>query len=160
MKNIFLTGEIGVGKSTVIQNTLSLLPPLVCGGFRTVSDFPITKDAMLDVFIEGACEKTPHDNEHCVGSRLGNGRFLAYPDIFDSVGASYLLNTPAQTRLILMDELGVMESNANVFCDAVLNILNGSIPVLGVIKPKRTAFLEAIRNHECSHIIEVTINNL
>ena len=159
MKNIFLTGEVGVGKSTIIQNALSLMPPLVCGGFRTVSATPISEGALFDVFIEKAWEKTPHDKVHLVGSRLGNGRFISYPETFDSVGAAFLLTSPPDASLILMDELGVMESDAALFRNAVLNLLNGSLPILGVIKPKHSAFLEAIRSHERSEVLEVTHEN-
>lgn len=159
MKNIFLTGEVGVGKSTVIEKTLSLLPALVCGGFRTVSSESISEDAVLDVFIEKAWDKTLHDNVHRVGSRLGDGHFIAYPETFDSVGAAFLLTFPSDASLILMDELGVMESDAELFRDAVFKVLDGSLPILGVVKPKRTAFLDAIRAHERSQVIEVTDKN-
>ena len=77
MKNLFLTGDIQSGKTTVLQKTLELLPPVTCGGFRTVSAPPITEGAMLDVFIEKTWENTPHDKAHLVGSRWGDGRFTA-----------------------------------------------------------------------------------
>ena len=159
MKNIFLTGEVGIGKSTVIQEILSLLPSIVCGGFRTVSAAPVSEGVLLDVFIEKAWEKTPHDKEHLVGSRLGDGHFIPYPDVFNKVGASILYHPPLGARLVLMDELGVMESSAKEFQHVVLNSLDGPLPVLGVIKPKHTDFLDAIRNHDRSEIFEVTENN-
>ncbi len=159
MKNIFLTGDVGVGKSTVIQKILSLLPSTECGGFRTVSATPITKGTILDVFIEKAWERTPHDTEHIVGSRLSDGHFSSYPSVFDSIGTSILASCPINAKLIIMDELGLMESDAKLFRKAVMDVLDGPLPVLGVIKPKHSDFLDAIRAHERSEIFKVTVDN-
>jgi nucleoside-triphosphatase len=159
MKNIFLTGEVGVGKSTVIQKILSLLPSPDCGGFRTVSAAPLTKGAMLDVFIENAWQQTPHDDEHLVGSRWSDGHFSSFPSVFDTIGTSILASCPINAKLIIMDELGLMESDAKLFQKAVMDALDGPLPVLGVIKPKSSAFLDTIRAHKKSEIVEVTKDN-
>ncbi len=159
MRNIFLTGEVGIGKSTVVQKTLALLSCVSCGGFRTVSAVPITEGAMLDVFIERAWEQTPHDAEHLIGSRWGDGHFTSYPSAFDIVGTSILEACTADAKLIIMDELGLMESGAKLFQKVVMDTLDGSHPVLGVIKPKHSAFLDAIRSHEKSEILELTRDN-
>ena len=159
MKNIFLTGEIGVGKSTAINKIISFFPELIFGGFRTISSAPITDGAYLDVFIESAWEPTPHDSAHIVGTRWGNNVFTAYPAVFDNVGTSILISPPAKAKLVIMDELGVMESDAELFKSAVLKALNGTLPVLGVIKPKRTDFLDSVRFHENSLVFEVTEQN-
>ncbi|MBP8639842.1 MAG: hypothetical protein KBI01_02930 [Oscillospiraceae bacterium] len=159
MINIFLTGEVGIGKSTFIEKTLALLPDVVYGGFRTISSAPITAEAMLDVFIESAWEKMPRDISHRVGTRWGDKRFTAYPEIFDSIGASVLAAPPANASLILMDELGVMESDAELFKSAVFDVLNSSSSVLGTIKPKQTDFLNAIRAHKRSIVFEINQQN-
>jgi len=158
MKNIFLTGEVGTGKSTVIRKVLELLQPIVCGGFLTVS-VAIEECDFMEVYIEKAWEKTPHDADHLVGTRLGHGRFTPYPQTFDSVGAQIVTSPPANASIILMDELGKMENDAPLFRQAVMDALNGPIPILGVIKPKHTDFLDAIRSHERSEVFEITGNN-
>ena len=159
MKSIFLTGEVQTGKSTVIQKVLLLLPSLVYGGFRTVSAAPITKGAMLDVFIEKAWEETTHDADHLVGSRLRKGLFIPHPEVFDAAGVEILASKPAGAALILMDELGTMENDSKLFQKAVMDTLDGPLPVIGVIKPKHTDFLDMIRTHPRSTIFEVTEEN-
>ncbi len=159
MINVFLTGVVGVGKSTVIQKVLALLPSVACGGFRTVSSTPITEGARFDVFIESVWEKTHRDSAHLAGTRWGDGRFTPYPETFDTVGASILSSPPVDAALILMDELGFMESNAALFRQAVLKTLDGIPPVLGVIKPKHSEFLDAVRAHSRSKVFEVTGDN-
>ncbi len=159
MRNIFLTGEVGIGKSTVIRKVLSMLPDASCGGFRTVSLAPITEGSVLDVFIERAWEQTPHDVAHRAGSRFGHGRFSPYPEVFDTVGTSILSSPPAAAMLILMDELGMMENDAFLFRRAVLEALDGPLPVLGVIKPRHSDFLDTIRAHDNCTVFEVTKDN-
>ena len=159
MINVFLTGEVGIGKSTFINKILALLPNITYGGFRTVSAAPITDSAMLDVFIESAWEKMPRDIAHRVGTRWGDNRYTAYPDVFDSIGSDILVGSPKNAMLVLMDELGVMESNAVLFKSAVIEVLNGPLCVLGAIKPKQTDFLDTIRSHERSIVFEVTQHN-
>ena len=158
MSNLFLTGEVGAGKSTVIRKTLALLPPIECGGFRTVS-VPAAQGAALEVYLEKAGENTPRELSHLVGTRYEFGRFTAYPKAFDSVGASILSSPPKGAALIIMDELGVMENGAAVFCKAVMEALDGKLPILGVIKPKNTEFLDAVRSHERSEIFMVSDSN-
>lgn len=159
MKNIFLTGEVGIGKSTVILKTLALLPTVSFGGFRTVSAIPVTKGSMLDVFIEKAWAAAPHDLTNLVGTRWGNGRFTPYPEIFDTQGVSILSSAPADAAFILMDELGVMEAGAVRFHRAVTAALDGPLPVFGAIKPKHSDFLDAVRAHPRSVVFDVTENN-
>lgn len=158
MNNIFLTGEVGVGKSTVLRKVLKLLAPTVCGGFLSVSE-PAPEGAMLYVYIEKAWEKTPHDEAHLVGLRTGDGHFTSYPEVFNNVGAEILSSTPPQAVLIIMDELGTMESDAETFKKAVFSALDGPLPVLGVIKNKHSEFLDKIRSHPRSVIIEATADN-
>lgn len=159
MNNIFLTGEVGVGKSTVIRKALKLLAPIVCGGFYTVSTKCANQGDMLDVYIEKAWENTPHDLAHLVGTRTGTGRFASYPQAFDNAGVKILSSTPIDAAFIIMDELGVMESDAELFKNTVLNMLDGPLPILGVIKNKQSDFLNKIRSHQRSVIIEVTAEN-
>ena len=159
MNNIFLTGEVGVGKSTLLRKVLKLLAPTVCGGFYTVSIKSANQGDMIDVYIKKAWENTPKDEAHLIGTRTGTGRFASYPQAFDNAGFEILLTTPEDAELIIMDELGTMESDAETFKNAVLNMLDGSLPVLGVIKNKQSEFLDKIRSHPSSIIVEVTAEN-
>jgi nucleoside-triphosphatase len=156
MRNIFLTGAVGVGKSTVLKKALALLPELVCGGFRTVSASPV--DGRREVLIEPMWEGAQRDAARLVGLRLEDG-FVAYPEAFDTMGTAILAETPRDAKLLLMDELGIMEADAMRFKRAILAALDGPLPVLGVIKPKRSDFLDAVRAHPRSVVLPVTPEN-
>ena len=157
--HFFLTGEIQVGKSTIINRAVQSLG-LPVGGFRTAAG-NYAPDGSSDIFIIGTGDKMDCCNDsnrvaHRTGIR-GKG-FTAYPEVFDTVGAG-LLYRAEKYSLIIMDELGFMESRAFEFQKAVFECLDGDIPVLGVIKPTSTDFLDRIRAHEKVNILRVDISN-
>jgi len=90
------------------------------------------------------------------------GKMLSRPedmiDAFNTHGTE-ILNDSGRRDLIIMDELGFMESKADTFKLAVMRHISGKIPVLGVIKPKKTEFLDAIRAMDDVEVLEVTVEN-
>ena len=61
--------------------------------------------------------------------------------------ASCLRSPVPSGHVILMDEIGIMESSSEEFCSAVLSLLDSKVPVIAAIKDKHTAFLDAVRSH-------------
>ena len=56
--HIFLTGDVQVGKSTIINKTLAALKIERPGGFRSVS-VPDLPDGAMSVYLLAAAEKAP-----------------------------------------------------------------------------------------------------
>lgn len=153
--HIFLTGDIQVGKSTIIQKVIHELG-LSPGGFRT-SWGDLLPDGSADLFLLGMDEAPSSDR--IAARRFGSGRGItAFPDIFDEVG-SHLIAEASSSPLIIMDELGFIEKNAAGFQDAVLSALNGSVPILGVVRNMQTPFLDKVRSHPNVNVIVVTRGN-
>ena len=94
-----------------------------------------------------------------MGIRWGNNKFTAFAEAFETGGCAILAAAPPDADIIIMDELGVMEQDAQHFCAAVLALLDGEIPVLGVIKPQASPLLDAIRSHSKSKVIELNEDN-
>ena len=113
--HIFLTGDVQVGKSTIINKTLAALKIERPGGFRSVS-VPDLPDGAMSVYLLAAAEKAPAMGDfNCVGIRKGCGRGIEkFPQAFETAGVQALKNAE-QSRLILMDEVGRMESAAAQF---------------------------------------------
>jgi nucleoside-triphosphatase len=78
--------------------------------------------------------------------------------VFNNLGVR-ILRDARESSLIVMDELGFMESEALAFREEVLRLLDGDAPVLGVLKSKHTPFLDQVRVHTAVKIIEVTEKN-
>lgn len=156
--HIFLSGLPQVGKSTIIQGVLRDLK-ITPKGFITLAEKKYN-DGCSGVYIHPADTETLVEKEtNKVGLRLGQRGIIKYPQVFETVGLS-ILNQVAPP-LIIMDELGFMENEALNFQEKVLEILDGQIPVFGVVKPKEkeTPFLKKVKNHPRSQIVDVHIYN-
>ena len=158
--HIFLTGDVQVGKSTIINKTLAALKIERPGGFRSVS-VPDLPDGAMSVYLLAAAEKAPAMGDfNCVGIRKGCGRGIEkFPQAFETAGVQALKNAE-QSRLILMDEVGRMESAAAQFSARMEALLDGSVPILGVVqKIADTPLTNAIRTHPNVRVLTVTKEN-
>ena len=91
-------------------------------------------------------------------ARLQNGVWTLWPEVFDREGTA-LLRAEGPFDLLLMDELGRLELRAEAFRAAVLSALDGNVPVLGVVKPESNPFLDAVRAHPRTVVLEVAGEN-
>lgn len=157
-RHVFLTGDIQVGKSTLIARVLAAHPDWRVGGFRTVCRLGDVPGAVGGVYLQPAdAPDTPCTAENRVGVRGWEGMAACYPEAFDRLGPRFL--THDRRDLLLMDELGRMEREAKHFCAAVLRALDGFTPVLGVLQPRSLPLLDAVRAHSQTSVIEVTPEN-
>ena len=150
--HIFLTGDVQVGKSTIIKKTLAALKLRDIGGFRSVS-VPDLPDGAMSVYLIPAGDEHPMMGDwNRVGIRKGCGRGIEkIPEAFERAGVQALVDAE-NMPLILMDEVGRMESAAARFSERILALLDGSTPILGVVqKIADTPLTNAIRQHpECA----------
>ena len=154
MKHIFLTGEIRIGKSTVIKKTLSLLGAK-CGGFQTYfSENRLDDNRRL--YIGEFGQLPSYDDEYEPAS---TDRRCVLTERFDILGAQYILNAAKAADLIVMDELGKMERHARRFQSAVLESIEGRLPVFGVIRNSAGGWLNQIRQNPGVTIITVDEKN-
>ncbi len=162
--HVFLTGDFQVGKSTLIRNVLKELPTCRLGGFCTISVMD-TPEAFGSVYIVKADAVFAADGnnisfneENRVGIRSNKGP-IGFPEVFEQYGVNALSDI-GTCDLILMDEVGKMERNALTFTNLILEVLEGDVPVLGVLRKEgATPIQEAIRNHPNVQLIEVTVEN-
>ena len=185
-KHLFLTGERQIGKSTAIRRFLEAagdrgLLTGRTGGFRSVkTDFEdgtakvylvSLTDPVFDedhVFMElGAWhKKTARDPEEenfdetpgGFSRPFGEKGPLVKLDVFNREGVRLLKETEG-CSLILMDEIGFAESNAEEFRQAVLDVLDGDCPVLGVLRKDETPFLRQLRERPDVLLLTVTEEN-
>jgi nucleoside-triphosphatase len=169
---VFLTGEKQVGKSTAIRRfteTLSFTP----GGFRTLfCETGASGDSHLFLVPFGVAVGAPDlqgrervrgrvvpPKAKPVAARYSVPRRLEVDSAaFDAFGGE-ILSQAAAYPLIIMDELGFMEAAALGFQTAVLDTLAAGSHVLGVIKPERNPFLDAVRGTPGVTILTVTEEN-
>lgn len=155
--HILLTGEIQVGKTTIIQKFLSQ-SGLSADGFMTywTQDDSGNRSLYLSPYSTGLHIAERHliaCSADCTSLRTEKAAC-----IFDVYG-SEILSASGKQDVIVMDELGRLESEATVFQAAVMRHILSDVPILGVIKPAQTEFLGKIRAHPAVETHEVTLAN-
>ena len=155
-KHILICGEVGVGKSTLIQRLLahSSRPRY---GFITKKLEP-DENGFHPIYIHpaGAIERV-YNEQNLVGTcdrRIHNINL----DAFNTLGVRYLVAKP--DGILLMDELGFMEAKAEAFTRAVLDALDGDIPVIAAVKARfDIPFLNDVRAHSKGQLYMITQEN-
>lgn len=155
-RHIIIAGKRQVGKTTLVDRLLENCAIPVYG-FRTAPGKSARK-GYRSFFMHpaGTPERTESDENH-IGDGNGKGP-IGYPDTFDNYGVSLLEAKPG--GIIVMDELGFMERDAERFCSRVLELLDGDIPVLATAKSGHDIeFLNKVLNHPNADVYHITIDN-
>lgn len=154
-KHLFLTGEKGVGKSTLIKGLLAQYHGSL-GGFFTVKSASAVP-GRISVHLLRADRRERPALENLLFS-CGEPAGAAVADRFDRLGRAALA-AGTSADLLVMDELGPHEADARSFCRAALQALDGNIPILGVLQRADVPFLAQIAAHPQVRLVEVTVEN-
>ena len=144
--HLFLTGEKGVGKSTLIDYLLAGRTPC---GFRTRRVVGVLSRPSVHLLTVPDTTPTADNLLFYCGAYS--------PERFDTLGVAALENRSGD--VLLMDELGPAESGAEKFTAAVLAALDGELPILGVLQQADTPFLRAVARHPRVRLVTVTLQN-
>ena len=150
-KHLFLTGCKQVGKSTVLRKLLENRGEPA--GFRTLR-IPNAEGCSVHMFAPGEREFTEANR---VFYKKKGVLHLNIED-FDRIGCD-LLEKSRGAGVILMDELGPAEVNAQAFCRAVWETLNEADHVYGVLQAAETDFLDQVAAREDVLVVTVTEEN-
>lgn len=155
--NIFLTGDINIGKTTIIQKFLETYSGSI-GGFRTVR-IHTDEDEFFGVYLLDVKNKDESFlKKNKAGDCFPDKSLISYEEVFETLGVE-ILSFETYPSLIIMDELGKLESNAIKFQKKVHECLNSHTNVLGIIKNKHSSFLDSVRNRDDVTVLSVTQEN-
>lgn len=154
-KHIFLTGKKHIGKSTLIRKILKDYKGSV-DGFLTLR----TKEYLGDHYSVHMCHIKENEipNEQNLLFLCGKADKKKASDIFNYLGCN-ILSKCTNCSLIIMDELGPNEADAVFFRQKVLNLLDGSIPILGILQDPAESSWPEIVNHPNVEVIPLTDDN-
>ncbi|MEA4914732.1 MAG: nucleoside-triphosphatase [Christensenella sp.] len=155
-QHILICGEVGVGKSTLIQRLLAQSTrPLY--GFITKKLDP-DEDGFHPIYIHPAGGRERRFNEENLIGTCDRRIHNINLDVFNTLGVDYLQAKPG--GIILMDELGFMEAKAEAFTRAVMEALNGDIPVIAAVKARfDIPFLNEVRAHKKAKLYMIMPQN-
>lgn len=162
MKNLFLSGDINVGKSTIIEKLIyeSHISKDKIGGFYTKAY--LENDKVMGFYIEpiNFNSKIPTIQNRLIGYTPDGNSWVAVEKTFETFGVqilNYCLNS--KFKLIIMDELGFFENKANNFQKIIHKVLSSDKKVLGCIKPFSTSFMDSIRQRKDVIEVDITRSN-
>lgn len=154
MMHALIVGAQGVGKSTLIQKVLGELKLPVSGYETKKEDSLADPELGTPIYIYPAGKEHLPAPDRLLGYRCCKNP-ATYPDAFDRFAER--MNAEQDRGIVLLDEIGFMESGAESFCSAILRKLDGSVPVIAAVKNMDTPFLCRVREHpncRCFYIDE------
>ena len=160
MKHALVVGAQGVGKSTLIKRVLRELA-LPVSGYETKKEDALADPALgTPIYIYPAGKEHIRSPERLLGYRACENP-VTYTEAFDRFAER--MNTEADTGIVVLDEIGFMESGAAAFREAIIRKLDADVPVLAAVKNVDTPFLCQVREHpncRCFYIDEENRDDL
>jgi nucleoside-triphosphatase len=157
---ILLSGRPGVGKTTALRRIVEGLEGDT-GGFYT-----------REVRTGGrrtGFELVTLDGKHALlatsdpGMALGHpvpfGRYRVDLEAIDTIGVPALLHALQQGLVVVVDEIGPMEIRSPRFREAILQILEGDVPVVGTIYARPQPFADRVKAHPRVRVPTITVEN-
>ena len=126
MKNLFLTGSIGCGKSTSIAFALGE-HITEAGGFLTVRQKDDTGRAVA--YWLQSCDGR---DRQCIINYSAKPVTM-HMEVFENFGVQ-LLQEAEQFDFVVLDEIGGFEVLSDSFMEALMQLLESDIPCIGVMK--------------------------
>ena len=156
-KAYLLTGAPRIGKTTMIKKIMVVVGRERCGGFYTEEiHIQETRVGFRLVTLDGKHGILAHVN---AASPLRVGRYGVNLDCLESIGLAALEEAVTTKNLIVIDEIGPMELCSNQFKRSIMDVLNGSRPLLGTIALKSLPWLDAIKQHERVEVYTLALDN-
>ena len=144
MEKILLLGRRRSGRSSMIRALLRDVKVPVFG-YETVT-MGTRPDGYHEIYLYpyGQTQQEKREENH-VGDCNTRERVI-YKQVFDALGTACL--TVKTNGILVMDEIGFMESDASVFCRRILDCLDGPLPVLAAVRTGiETPFLRQVMEH-------------
>lgn len=154
--NILLTGEPGIGKTTLIVRILGVIKHLRTAGFytREIRQGGIRKGFEL-IDLGGRKSLLSHVN---IKSHYRVGKYGVDIQGFEEFLEAIEFFDPP-TDLIIIDEIGKMECVSTKFNTLLIRILDSETPVIATIALKGAGIIGQIKRRPDIRLFEMTRNN-
>lgn len=156
IKNIFLTGKPGVGKTTALRAALGLIGARA-GGFYTAEVRAGGVRTGFSIVTLGGESRMMASKG--LKSRHKVGSYGVDLDAIDTLATGAIEQALEKSDIVAIDEIGRMELFSDKFRAAVSRALDADKPVIGVIMEKSHPFADMIKARDDVELIEVTHEN-
>jgi nucleoside-triphosphatase len=155
-KVLLLTGDPGIGKTTLIRHVVESLGQPVGGFYTQEIRQGKQRKGFEIVTLDGQRGLLAHVDIH--GQRRIS-RYGVNTTALEEVAIPTILKAVNDHAIVIIDELGPMEFCSKIFCQTVLKILQGDSSVLGSIVKRHTPFSDRIKSLPEVMLVEVTRHN-
>jgi nucleoside-triphosphatase len=155
-KALFLTGEPGCGKTTVIKEALSRASKSVGGFYTEEIRSQGTRQGFKIVTLDGKSAVLAHTD---VRSPHRVSKYGVDTNNIDRVAVPALKEAIRSKDVAVIDEIGKMELFSQSFKDALLEALDSEKKVLGTIMLASHPWADKIKQRPDVEIINVTRSN-
>jgi nucleoside-triphosphatase len=156
MRNTVVTGAVGAGKSTAIRRMIEAMkqetPELVVGGFCTRV---VRKDGESSVFIKSCMHED--GDELLFAKQPGDPvRVTFWRDVFEEAACKYIDEGLKKAHVVVLDEIGFLEKDCDVFLRKVHEALDGPVPVLAALRKRMDMpHIRAIRERSDVRVVDL-----
>lgn len=152
---ILLCGDINSGKTTLIQRLLADMSAAP-RGYITVRMPEV--DGVSNVYLYDIANPPERVEDAAVIMAISDNGTEKHPERLDTLGVRYLTDIPAGS-VVVLDEIGSLETASPEFQKTVMRILSGDYTVLAAVKAANTDFLRAVRRHPDCELYIITPDN-
>jgi nucleoside-triphosphatase len=158
-RTLFLTGRPGVGKTTVIKAVAQALGDRVDGFYTEEVRHQGRRQGFQLVALQRGERATLAHVRLRGRGRPRVGRYGVDVVALDRVGVAALERAVAQSRVILIDEIGKMELFSQAFKRAVLAAMDGQAPVIATVMARPHPWVDALKARPDVTLWQVTVEN-
>jgi len=155
-KNIFITGNPGVGKTTLIHNLIKELN-IPAGGFYTQEIRVSGRRTGFKIISLDGREGILASVD--TKSRFKVSRYGVNLSDLERIGVKSIADALERNELIIIDEVGKMELFSQKFKEILLAALDSPKPVIGTIMLRDNSFTRNIKNRRDTEVITLTREN-
>ena len=154
---IAVTGQPGVGKTTLVERVLAAVP-LKAGGMVTKEIRKVGRRVGFSVIDIGSGQEGVLAHMHLTqGPRLG--RYRVNLKDLEEIGAAAIERAIQECQLVVVDEVGPMELKSPRFIAAVERALKEAANLLVTVHRASNHHLAYRIRHECDRLIRLTKGN-
>jgi nucleoside-triphosphatase len=157
IKNLFLTGAPGCGKTTVLERVVEQLGDLRLAGLLTMELREHGQRVGFEaVGLGGRRAILAHVQFR---STVSVGRYGVEPDRLVPLIEEELVRPPGSVDAYLIDEIGKMECHCPQFVATMRRLLTQPVPVVATIALRGGGFIAEVKQRSDVRIAEVTHGN-
>jgi nucleoside-triphosphatase len=158
-KNLLLTGNPGVGKTTLLMKLIERSRRYPVTGFFTEEIREAgERVGFRAVTLNGSSAVFAH-KDYRTDPNLRVGRYGVKPDVLETLVLPHLEPERKNARLVFIDEIAKMELLSARFKEKVWAVLDSPVPVVAAISSKGTGFIKHAKSRADAKIITVTLQN-